>query len=101
MRTTSSAESENVGPAYASRPTCLALPTPQDPDPVAIVAFLDAQFELIAQLTAGVNRPTRKNGLAETPPLSCYNGRRKTGFVPVALTLARCLRLSGASRQIR
>jgi hypothetical protein len=26
------------------------------------VAFLDAQFELIAELTAGVNRPTRKNG---------------------------------------
>jgi hypothetical protein len=38
------------------------------------VAFLDAQFELIAELTAGVNRPTRKNGLVEKPPLSCYNG---------------------------
>jgi hypothetical protein len=60
VRTTSSAESENVGPAYASDLRATRYQLPQDPDPVAIVAFLDAQFELIAKLTAGLNRLTKK-----------------------------------------
>jgi hypothetical protein len=33
-----------------------------DPDPAAIVQFLEAQFELIRELTAEVNRLTKKVG---------------------------------------